>query len=52
MQVISRKRLREFCDRHADACDALYNWYRVANKATWQNLLDIQQVYPKAEVEK
>lgn len=49
MRVISRRRLREFCESHADACDALYNWYRVAQKATWHNLLEVQQVYPSSE---
>jgi mRNA interferase HigB len=49
MRIISRRRLREFCEIHADACDPLYNWYRVASKATWQNLLEVQQVYSKAE---
>jgi mRNA interferase HigB len=49
MHVISRKILREFCDLHADACEALYDWYRVADKANWQNLLEVQQIYPQAE---
>jgi mRNA interferase HigB len=49
MRVISRKQLREFGESHADARDALYNWYRVASKATWQDLLEVQQFYPKAE---
>lgn len=49
MRVISRKKLREFCKSHGDACDALYNWYRVSSKADWQDLLEVQQVYPNAE---
>lgn len=49
MRVISRKVLREFCEKHADVCEALYDWYRVASKAKWQNLIDVQQLYPKAE---
>jgi mRNA interferase HigB len=49
MHVISRKILREFCEAHADASEALYNWYRVATKAEWKNLVDVQTVYPKAE---
>jgi mRNA interferase HigB len=49
MRVISRKTLREFCEGHADAREALYAWYRVASRATWQNLLDVQEIYPKAE---
>jgi mRNA interferase HigB len=41
--------LRDFCLTHADACDALYDWYRVASKAKWQNLIDVQSVYKSAE---
>lgn len=49
MHVISRRILREFCEAHADSCDALYDWYRVATKAEWKNLVEVQAIYPKAE---
>lgn len=49
MHVISRRILREFCEAHADAREALYDWYRVATKAEWKNLLEVQGIYPKAE---
>jgi mRNA interferase HigB len=49
MHVISRRILREFCESHADSCDALYDWYRVATKVEWKNLLEVQAIYPKAE---
>jgi mRNA interferase HigB len=49
MRVISRKILREFCQNHADSCDALYQWYRIASKAQWQNLIDVQRTYKTAE---
>ena len=49
MHVISRKILREFCKKHPDACDTLNNWFRVASKAQWQNLAEVQSNYPKAE---
>jgi mRNA interferase HigB len=49
MHVISRRMLREFCEAHADACDALYDWYRVATKAEWKNLVEVQAIYAKAE---
>ena len=41
MHVISRRILREFCQAHANACDALYDWYRVATKAEWKNLIEV-----------
>ena len=49
MRVISRKVLRDYCQTHADACDALYSWYRVASKAQWKNLTQVQAVYKTAE---
>ena len=49
MRVISRRILREFCQNHADSCTALYQWYRVASKAKWNNLIEVQQTYKSAE---
>lgn len=49
MHVISRKILQEFCRSHPDACEALYNWYKVASKAQWQNLVEVQAIYRTAE---
>jgi mRNA interferase HigB len=49
MHVISRRILREFCEAHSYTREALYDWYRVATKAEWKNLLEVQDIYPKAE---
>ena len=49
MRVISRRRLREFWTRHADAEDALKAWYVVAKRARWNNLVEIKQTYSSAE---
>ena len=49
MRVISRKILRDYCQSHADVCDALYDWYRVASKAQWKNLTEVQATYKSAE---
>ncbi len=49
MRVISRKILRDYCKSHADVCDALYDWYRVASKARWKNLTEVQANYKSAE---
>lgn len=37
--------LRDFCQSHADACASLYGWYRVANKAQWNNLTEVQATW-------
>lgn len=50
MHVISFKRLREFASRHKDAATSLKAWYTVAKKARWQNLADVKNVYPSADL--
>ncbi len=49
MRVVSRRRLREFWARHADAENALKAWYAVAKGAFWGNLVEVQQTYSGAE---
>jgi mRNA interferase HigB len=49
MHIISRKRLREACRIHADSCEALDDWFVVASRSHWGNLIDVQSLYPKAE---
>ena len=49
MHVISRKKLREYCQSHADSSEALDDWYKIVSKAVWANLVEVQAVYPKAE---
>jgi mRNA interferase HigB len=49
VHVLSRKNLIFFCETHADSCDALFSWYRSASKAQWQNLVEVQALYPTAE---
>ena len=48
MRVISYKRLREFGKKHAD-CRELDDWFKVAIKANWSDLIEIQSVFPQAE---
>lgn len=49
MHVISRKKLRQFCQVHGDCCEALDDWYRIASQTNWGNLLEVQTIYPQAE---
>ena len=49
MHVISFSRLREFGKRHADSQNALDNWFKVASRANWMDLLEVQSVFPTAE---
>ncbi|MBK8903940.1 MAG: type II toxin-antitoxin system HigB family toxin [Anaerolineaceae bacterium] len=50
MRIITRARLRQFWEKHADAEDVLRLWYQRANQASWQNILEVQRVYPAAEI--
>ncbi|MFB2979824.1 type II toxin-antitoxin system HigB family toxin [Microseira sp. BLCC-F43] len=49
MHVISYRRLREYGKTHSDCQEALDNWYKVAQKADWSSLVEVQSVFPSAE---
>jgi mRNA interferase HigB len=49
MHIISYKRIREFGKVHADSVDVLDNWFKVASRARWSDLIEAQSVFPKAE---
>jgi mRNA interferase HigB len=50
MNVITKKRIRAFMDRHPDAATALQAWYGVARKAAWTSLQDVRRIYPHADL--
>lgn len=50
MHVISYKRLREFLSTHRDAKSPVMAWYRTTKKANWQNLAELKQTYPAADL--
>lgn len=49
MHVISYRRLREYGKTHSDCQESLDNWYKVAQKADWSNLVEVHSVFPSAE---
>lgn len=49
MRIISRKRLLEFADQHADSRDALFAWHQIAKAAQWKSLAEVRQAYPNAD---
>lgn len=49
MHIISYRRLREFQEQHSDCLNALDNWFKVASKADWNNLVEVQSTFPQAE---
>ena len=50
MNVISFKHIRNFSSLHSDAASSLKAWYAVVKKARWQNLAELKQVYPSADL--
>ena len=50
MRIISRKKLREFWERHPDARQALQAWYADVKYANWQTPADIKNVYRNASI--
>ncbi|HWZ96818.1 MAG TPA: type II toxin-antitoxin system HigB family toxin [Candidatus Dormibacteraeota bacterium] len=49
MHVISRKKLLEASEKHADIGAALDVWYRIAKKAVWKNLMEVRRQLPTAD---
>ncbi|HXG67629.1 MAG TPA: type II toxin-antitoxin system HigB family toxin [Blastocatellia bacterium] len=49
MHVISRKRLKEFWQKHPDAEAPLKRWHEAASKATWRNLAEVRLSFPHAD---
>jgi mRNA interferase HigB len=50
MRIISRKRLRDFWERHPNARQALQAWYIDVKQANWQTPADIKNVYRNASI--
>lgn len=48
--MISRKVLREFWSKHADAEQPLRAWFREAERGTWRNANELKRDYPSASV--
>jgi mRNA interferase HigB len=48
MHLISRKKLRP-ATRHADLEAPLDAWFRIANKATWRDLVDVRKTFSSAD---
>lgn len=50
MHVISYKRIREFVAIHRDSKSSLSAWFKIANKANWQNFAELRKVYSSADL--
>lgn len=50
MRVISKRKLREFWQKNPIAEQSLLNWYQIAKKADWTNLVDVRKDFPHADL--
>src|SRR5215510_14704809 len=50
MRVISRKRIKQFTDKHPEAKPSFDAWYRTAKKADWKSLAEVKTDFPHADL--
>lgn len=50
MRVLSKRSLREFWEKHADAKAALQAWYEDALRAEWRNPTELKNTYRNASI--
>ena len=48
MRVISKKKLRDFWEKHSDSEQQLTAWYQEAKKAKWKSPDQIKRKFPSA----
>lgn len=49
MHIITKRRLRQFWQKHPDARSALQAWYQQVANARWQQFTDVRQMFPAAD---
>jgi mRNA interferase HigB len=49
MRVIKPTKVKALAKEFPDAAEALMYWLEHAEKADWQNLIDVRQVFPHAD---
>jgi mRNA interferase HigB len=45
LRIISKRKLREFWEKHPDAKEPLLDWYNVTHNAPWQNLAEAPESF-------
>lgn len=49
MHIITRSRLVEFWEKHPDSKTSLLLWYKLTTTATWQNFVELREVFSSAD---
>lgn len=50
MRIISRRILREFWEKHPEACIPLQAWFHDVSCAIWNSPADIKKIYHNASI--
>jgi mRNA interferase HigB len=50
MRIITKARLTDFYIKHASAKQNLLTWYKVTRSAVWQNLVELKESFPAADL--
>jgi mRNA interferase HigB len=50
MRIISKKKLREFWEKHPNSEVSLRNWFQTAKNADWENLAEVRKDFPHADL--
>ncbi len=49
MNVVARKTLQEFWERHRAAEQPLLHWYQIAKNADWKTPNEVKELFPSAD---
>ncbi len=49
MHAIASATIRQFADTHKNAAAPLLSWLRIMEQAAWNNIADVQLVFPHAD---
>ena len=50
MHAISKRPLRKFWEKHADAQQPLEDWWKITKHANWHNLAETKRDFPHADL--
>jgi mRNA interferase HigB len=49
MRIIAKRRLMQMAKSHGDCVDQVADWYRVASKNAWANLVEVRASFRHAD---
>ena len=49
MHILTKRRVKDFWQQHADAETSLRHWYTLTNRLQWDNFVELRQTFPSAD---